>query len=175
MKKTKTLTNHFLKKSSWEELEHLFRVGRVPSSIDGFYKGKLLVTHINPFTDFLMRVLKNRLIPWKGKSFDGKKKRGVNIVSKKAAILFRLQHPSYIVKYNGHAIEAFPFKTTTGASLTDKKKKVFLVNYDNPKNPAGVRKVVDELILVGKNLLLGRAQLKNGRTIKTLAYFYLQK
>ena len=168
-------TSTALTKFGWQELANVFERGRQPRQLDGFYRGKLLATRINPLTDFIMGLIKRKLMPWKGKSFISKKKSGVNIISRKALFLVKVQYPSHESKENGKTAEIFPFKFTHGRSVTDKKRRVYLIKYDNPKNPPGVRRVVDEVIEVGKDLLLGRAQLKTGRGYKTVAYFTLQK
>lgn len=171
LKSTPTL----LANSSWDELEVLFQKGEFTGKVHGFYRGKLLVTRINPLTDLVMSLLKKRLMPWKGKFFDGKKKRGINVVSKKARFLLHLQQARPLVEENGKTIEVFPFKTSLGKGTKDKKRPVFLLNYDIPANPPAVRRVADELIKVGKDLYLGRAKVKVGRSYKTVAYFSLHK
>lgn len=164
-----------LGRASWEELEEWFQKGKLPAKLNGFYRGKLLLTRLNPVTDFFTGIFRKRLMPWKGKYFNARKKQGINIVSKKAAFLFRFQHPTHQMKSNGRTIEVFPFKTSQGSSRTSQKKKVFLINYDKAKNPEGVRKVVDELVNLGSGIFLGRAQIASGQNTKTVAYFTLRK
>lgn len=164
-----------LQRATWEELEMLFQGGKPPKDLQGFYRGRLLATRINPLTNFVMTILKKRLMPWKGKTFDSKKRKGVNIVSRKASFLFRFQNLPSNTKPNGKTLEVFPFKIRQGRSLTSKKNRVYIIDYDTPKNPPGVRKIVDELVKVGDNLYLGKAQLAFSKNAKTVAYFYLQK
>ncbi len=114
-------------------------------------------------------------MPWKGKFFTAKKRTGVNVVSKKAAFLFRFQHPLQQIKNNQHTIEVFPFKTSLKKSPRDRNKTVFLIDYNIAANPSGVRRVVDELVTVSREFYLGRALLKEGRKYRTVAYFSLQK
>lgn len=150
-------------------------MGKQPKVLDGFYRGKLLSTRINPLTDFLLAFIKVKLMPWKGKVFREKRKTGANVISRKALFLLKLQHPSHSSQRNGQSVEIFPFKLAHGRSVTDKKLRTYLIKYDNPKNPPGVRRVIDEVVLVGKDLILGRAQLKATEGYRTVAYFALQK
>ena len=85
--------------------------------------------------------------PWEGKSFQSEGPdhgTGVN----------RLHLPRVLGRQN-----LFPFTTHVGASLIDGMPSVIL-DYDLPENPPYVRRIHDEMRLVGAGLFLGPAMWK---------------
>lgn len=80
---------------------------------------------------------------WQGKSFDSSSKTGINVL-----------------KNSSSQEKKFPFKTYEGEGLQDKKLKVLKIDYDIKQNPFYIRLVLDEIVQVGDNSFLGKANYK---------------
>ncbi len=81
--------------------------------------------------------------PWKGKKFDAKSARGINV--------FRSDEGNQ---------ERYPFKTYDGKSLTVENTKVIVVDYNIPENPVWLQSLEDEIVLIATDQYLGKIHLR---------------
>ena len=143
-----------------------FVAGCVPQSApDGFYQG---AAHI--FFD--------KQTPWLGKSFVAADNFGFNIFMPKGAALLKILAPFY-KKFrqneNGDT-DAFYFQTRTEAGIKDKNVEVIKLDYDAPENPFFVRIILDEIVEIAPDEILGKIHLKVfPRFFSTIGYFGLKK
>lgn len=158
-----------------DTLEREFRSGSVPKPLDGFYRGELtLLLPVKPL-EHIGGIISKIYLPWKGKTFDGEKSIGDNSLPRFMVPLLTLgNEKSFIVKEEGSIVRVFPFKTKIAKSMGG-KIDVFQLDYNLPQNPPAVRKVVDELVEVGRNSYLGKAFLKENDSYRLVAFFRLQK
>lgn len=122
-----------------DQRQQIFLKGTLPHpSPDGFYQGEISLK-----------------TSWKGKKFDPKNGRGINLY--------------------GQA-EKFPFKTYQGKGLTDKNLDVLKIDYNIAGNPFWLRFVLDEIVQVGPNEYLGKMHFRiiPGSPF-SITYFWLKK
>ena len=97
--------------------------------------------------------------PWMGKSFSNKKATGSNIF---------LQ--------GGGEINQYPFTTYVGKGLQDKNLDVLKIDYNISQNSFWIRLILDEVVEVGKNTLLGKIHIRLIPGFPfTIGFFSLQK
>ena len=148
------------------ELGHLYEQGTVPTSLavlDGAPRGRMLASAgplgRGPVAAAVRRFSASKVFPWAGKSFTSASTTegsGVNRV--------RL----------GGTRELFPFATRVDASAVDGRPAIIL-DYDQPKNPALIRRIHDELREVSPGLFLGPAMWKAGDRKQLLLWFAIDQ
>jgi hypothetical protein len=141
-------------------LDDMFRSGRTPRALDGRYRGELLAVDVAPGLTQYVGFVQSRFHPWRGKIFDEREARGVNIFDKVARPWFRLSMPLY----NGYrpdsstAFRAFDFRTYVAPARMDPDVLALKIDYDVPGNPRPtIRRVLDELVELADGYYLGRA------------------
>lgn len=119
----------------------LFLSGHIPKPLpDGLYKGSVAGYKIS----------------WKGKRFDSKNQKGINI-------------------FNTNE-EKYPFKTYIGKGIRDTSLDVYKIDYNIPQNPLWLRFILDEIVGVEKGKYLGKVHINLIPGIPiTLGYFRLEK
>ncbi len=147
-------------------LAQVYDKGTVPPSLavlDGAPRGRMLASAgplgRGPVADGIRRFSASRIFPWAGKSFTSASPTegtGVNRV--------RLAGTR----------EWFPFATRVEASAVDGKPAIIL-DYDQPKNPAPIRRIHDELREVAPGLFLGPAMWKAGDGKRLLLWFAIDQ
>jgi hypothetical protein len=143
-----------------------FIEGRAPQTPpEGFYQG---TAHI----------LFDKPVPWLGKSFDSANQLGFNVFTPFGAKVLKVMTPLYKrfgVNKDGN-IDAYYFKTRTGAGLKDPQKNVIKLDYDSKGNPVLIRIILDEIVEVAPEQFLGKIHLKVfPRFYSTIGYFSLKK
>ena len=79
---------------------------------------------------------------WQGKYFEDKTSSGINIF-----------------KSQGKVTEKYPFRTSIGTAASDRKLKVFKIDYNNSANPWWVRMFLDEVVSLKPGHFLGKLSL----------------
>lgn len=162
-------------KAEFDLLQKEFLHGSAPHNLIGFYKGELSVLVPDNLRETLGAIILEFYIPWKGKYFRLEKQRGDNLLASSSEWLIRWKFGENLIgKKEKGAFHAFPFKTSLQRGLVD-RKKVLRLDYNLHNNPPQVRRVADELIQVGKNSYLGKAHIKEGKRIRTVAFFRLKR
>jgi hypothetical protein len=94
---------------------------------------------------------------WKGKIFDKKVSRGVNI-------------------FGSDLHEKYPFTFYLGKGLQDPKKDVVKIDYNLKENPFWMKWILDEVIEYEPNKYVGKLHIRLIPYIPiTLGYFYLER
>ncbi len=160
-------------------LERCFAEGRVPEGLDGPLRGRLVATTIGHGVDGLFEAMAQGWMPWQGKTFDREGGEGRNLFSTAAQRMMRVTLPNYDdVRDEGDGrCSAFRFLTSVGPSAIDPGVDVLRIDYrdveENPDWP--VRKVLDELVMVGPRLYLGQALLLWHGSLRRAAWFSLER
>lgn len=158
-----------------DSLKKRFTKGTLPPILDGFYKGKLLLLLPVTFPEQLAEQLRHFYVPWVGKCFYPTKHSGDNILPQMTRTLLRIYPRKIIVggqQFGG--FHAFPFATSITKGLGE-SVKVLQLNYDLPENPPGIRDIIDEIVVIKENLLLGKVYLKEKDRFRLLGFFQLEK
>lgn len=156
-------------------LQQTFLQGKAPENLDGFYKGKLVWLMPSNITESIGGLIAKFWLPWYGKTFYSKQQRGDNVLPLYMTSLIKFRYgKDSILKKEKNVVHVFPFKTTIKKGLKD-AISVLELNYDLPKNPLMIRKIVDELVNVGKDSFLGKAHIKEDNGFRTVAFFRLEK
>ncbi|MBI2443127.1 MAG: hypothetical protein HYV40_04450 [Candidatus Levybacteria bacterium] len=157
-----------------DTLAKQFRTGHPPMSLDGFYKGTLLLLLQATPLQRVARFLSAFAVPWKGKCFYHSKHVGDNILPLYMKFFLSL-YPEKITlgKSEFGGFHAFTFKTEKTKGVNG--KEVLRLDYDIPENPQRIRDVVDEIVEIGKKTYLGKAYLKENGSYRLVAYFKLQR
>ena len=158
-------------------LNALFRRGTPPEpALDGPYQGELIALDLTRFFQWLT----NKWMPWRGKTFYASQQRGENIFTKDSYLLARLFNPLYrgFVADGPRTYRGFAFRTYLAPGLVDADRSVLKIDYDLKENPSlTVRRVLDELVQLDKNLYLGKAHVRwwwrPASGWQTVAYFSL--
>lgn len=151
------LTLDDLAAESYDALGARYATGLVPpnriEALDGALTGRMLAFRglgrppLALLQQALTRFAAAPSFPWEGKSFQSEGPEhgtGVN----------RVSMPRVLGRQN-----LFPFTTHVGPSLIDGQPAVIL-DYDLPENPPYIRRIHDEVRLVGAGLFLGPAMWK---------------
>ena len=158
-----------------EMLRQTFLKGSLPRNLNGFYKGKLAQFIPGNISEFLRGIIANFWLPWHGKTFYNQQNRGDNILPSYIKPFIRLRFGDKpITQEEGTIIHVFPFKTAIKRSIKD-NLKILQLNYNLPQNPPQIRNVVDELVCIGKDDYLGKAYIKEGKGVRLVAFFSLEK
>lgn len=158
-----------------KQLQNEFVNGETPKNLNGFYHGALSALIPSTIQEAIGGIVLRIYLPWKGKYFNASKNLGDNILPAYLRSWLRSGFGEKTIgetEYGG--IHAFPFKTSVEKGLKD-PLKVFRLDYNIPSNPPRVRKVIDELVQVGKDAYLGKAHIIDGKNIRTVAFFRLKK
>ncbi len=158
-----------------KHLQNEFVNGTTPKKLNGFYHGSLDMFIPETILDRIGGAIVRLWLPWRGKYFNAAKNAGDNILPTYLVFWLRSWFGEKAIgksEYGG--IHAFPFKMSVEKGLKD-PVKIFRLDYNLPANPPRVRKVIDELMQVGKEEYLGKAHIVEGEKIKTVAFFRLKK
>lgn len=127
-----------------------FLLGRLPAEApDGFYRGSAYL-------------LGSGGVPWLGKAFERESSKGFNIFTPKGASLLRLMTPFYDrfrVNAEGNT-DAYYFRTSAGPAFRDRGIETIKLDYDSPENPFLIRIILDEIVEVAPNQILGKVHVK---------------
>lgn len=141
-----------LSEKSFEELEALYRSGKVPASLailDNKPKGRMLAVRgidKTPLSGLISKAAKLPVFPWDGKtltSADDTSGVGINRIG------------------IGKTMDWFKFDTRIQPSVIDGNDCIVL-DYEQPSNPWFIRKIHDELREVSPGMFLGPAMWKKG-------------
>lgn len=158
-------------------LHALFAGGHPPDPPpQGFHRGRYLTSTLRPALDVTARRLASLWMPWRGKSFDPQRDRGVNVLDASIRLPLRVLFPGYRPERElDDRIEAFPFRTSVGPDVVDPEVRVLRIEYDHPGNPGLVRRILDELVQVDVGLYLGRIFVRRGGTLQPVGWFMLER
>jgi hypothetical protein len=94
-----------------------------------------------------------------------------------AKLTERIDWPAYRVKGDEPegTIRAFPFRTYGGSAVEDPTQTVLKLDYSDPRNPAIVQRVIDELVELPGGYLLGKAYMRGFSGLRLAVYFGLTK
>ena len=160
-------------RNSLDQLQKEFKKGKIPYSLHGFYHGEVSLLIPNNLAESLGSFLLRLYLPWKGKYFY--RRSGDNIISSPLKLFLSLASQKIRYIRNGiSGYHAFPFRTFIKKGIMD-KKNVLELDYNLPRNPDMVRKVIDEIVEVGDNAYLGRAYIKENETYRLAAFLRLYK
>lgn len=160
------------------DLEACFRSAETPGAIDGPFRGRLLTTTIGYGLDGIVAWLAHLWMPWKGKTFDHEAKEGRNVFTTGFRTVQRALWPGYdIDEAAGHRrYSTFSFTTREGvSSFTPGGAAVLKIDYEHPQSPWLVRAVLDELVRIDDDLLLGQALLRIRGRLHRVAWFELRR
>ena len=158
---------------SLDQLQKEFRRGKIPYPLHGFYQGELSLLLPNNLIESFGSFFLKLYLPWKGKYFY--KRSGDNILSSSFKLFLNLVSARIKSTRNGIiGYHAFPFRTFIKKGVGD-KKTVMELDYDIPRNPAIVRRVIDEIVEVGEGSYLGRTYIKENEKYRLAAFFRIFK
>lgn len=156
-------------------LQNEFLKGSADIGLTGFYKGELTRLFPASIPEIVGALLLNIWLPWHGKFFYPQEQLGDNIMSSKLASFIKFLYRDFsVTKPADGKFHAFPFHTYAMPGLLD-PINVLQINYDLPQNPPVVRKIIDELVLVGDHEYLGKCYFVNNNMPRLVAYFRLKK
>jgi hypothetical protein len=163
---TEKLSLDDLSRMRSEELERLYKKGRLPASLsalNGPLTGRMLAVkklESERVAGPLRRFAGSKKFVWGGKTFSSRTDRegdGIN----------RINAPGVLGRQN-----LFPFTTRFATSEIDGKNAIVL-DYDHPENPAYIRKIHDEVREVSPGVYLGPAMWKAKQGPVTVLWFAL--
>lgn len=156
-------------------LQNEFLRGTADIGLSGFYKGELTRLFPSSLEGTIGALLLNVWLPWKGKYFYPEHQVGDNILSTYLEFFIKFLYRDFGIERPADGkFHAFPFHTYAMPGLLD-PINVMQLNYDLSQNPPIVRKVIDELVLVGEHEYLGKAYLVGKNGPRLMAYFRLKK
>ena len=143
-----------------------FLSGTLPNEPpDGFYHGSAYL-------------LGNARVPWLGKSFEAENSKGFNIFTPTGASLLKLLTPFYKlfrINESGNT-DAYYFNTSAGSGFKDKDIDTFKLDYNSPENPFLIRIILDEIVEIAPQELLGKVHVKVfPGYFATIGFFGLKK
>jgi hypothetical protein len=159
------------------ELEGCFSGGAVPEGMDGPYRGRLLATTVGRGLDAVFGGLARAWMPWKGKTLDAGEATGRNIFTRGSRPLIRAIWPRYrdLEPDTPGRYTTFKFVTHTGPSKLMPGLDVLRIDYDIPEDPSFlIRRILDEVVMVGGGLYLGQALMKVRGDWKRAGWFSLE-
>lgn len=159
------------------ELDRMFRAGTVPDPLpEGFLRGRLVATSTWGPLDTFFRWLAQLYMPWEGKSFDPHTSTGSNRFATSVSLPMRLLWPSYTpLEHTATALFAFEFRNRITPGALDPEMAVLKIDYDFEANPGFViRRVLDELVQVGKGVYLGKVLFRVGGRHHSIGFFSLE-
>ena len=144
------------------DLDHMYRRGKCPASIDevsGLPRGRMLAVRgadDGALGSLIRRFAGSAGFPWGGKTFTGHERNGEGV--------------NRVHLGGRHAL--FPFKLAIGPSVVDGNDAVIL-DYDLPDNPWVIRQIHDEVREVAPRLLMGPAMWKTKEKPALVLWFAL--
>jgi hypothetical protein len=144
-----------------EELQELFLCGQA-AKVSGQTEGILVTWTMHPLADRVIGAITDSWMPWVGKKFDARKKRGVNTLTDSARWPAKLLWPLYSTKDSPLGRSAFDFNTYTEAGKLDPSVNVLVIDYESvPENPnLLIRQIRDELVQIVPGANLGKMLVK---------------
>lgn len=123
-------------KGAEAQLNAIFKLGTVPTDLDGPTDGILVMTTTTPVLDAVARLVTARWMPWRGKRFDAVASTGDNRMTASSRLPAKLLWPLYTMKDAADGKLAFDFKTYADAGKADPDVRVMVIDYadvdDNP-------------------------------------------
>jgi hypothetical protein len=159
------------------ELEGIFRAGKVPDPLPhGFLQGRVVTTSIWGPLDAFFRWLGGAYMPWEGKTFDPRASTGMNRFAPSVALPMRVLWPSYTpLERPATGLFAFQFRCRVAPGALDPQIDVLKIDYDFDGNPGLIiRRILDELVQVGKGIYLGKVLFRVGGKYHPIAFFSLE-
>lgn len=158
-------------------LDSLFAKGSAPKGLDGPTEGILVVPLIQGILDHGLSLITEIWMPWTGKRFDAKAKRGDNLLAESAHWPAKLLWPRYSTKEIEGGIAAFEFVTRVEPGKRDPDTDVLVIDYapvsENPD--LLIRKIRDELVEIAGGAHLGKILYRSGEDSYTnLGFFALR-
>jgi hypothetical protein len=141
-----------------DELQQLFLCGKPAAKISGQTEGILVSWTMHPLADKVIGAITGSWMPWLGKKFDPKQKRGVNTLTGSARWPAKVLWPLYSMTESPLGRSAFDFKTYLEAGKLDPSVEVLVIDYESvPTNPALlIRQIRDELVEIVPGANLGK-------------------
>lgn len=157
-KPNRMLTADDLVNKTKEELDEIFLGGETPDegALDGETEGRVLAGRGPLRAEAVREAVNTPLLPWKGKSIE--RGTGANLFG-----------------YGPIERQGFGFETRIATSLLPDDADVLVFDYDQPENPAAVRRVRDDLKEVDDGLFLGTSNAKFGGGYSFVTYFALER
>ncbi len=161
-----------------EELEGCFVAGAPARGMVGDRRGRLLAVTVGYGLDTPFEALARAWMPWRGKSFSKEAQAGVNLFTTGGRRAIRVAFPGYrgIHEDDHLGTTAFSFQTSIGPSVTAPDLEVLRLDYrsvaENPPFP--VRRVLDEVVEVERDLWLGQALMHWEGRLRRAAWFSLE-
>lgn len=164
------------------DLEATFRAGAVPEVLEGFHPGRLVASTVGYGLDVVAETLARLWMPWKGKTFDPSAGEGWNVFDARGRWVARMLWPRYDehprrLEYgpNARLEAAFRFVSSIGESALLPGVNGLRIDYDLKENPSWpIRRVLDELVEVDRDLFLGQALLHLRGRWRRAAWFSLE-
>lgn len=161
-------------------LNKLFRSGMPPHpALNGRYQGQLIALDMALGLTELLGWMTKMYLPWLGKAFYQSQRSGENIFALDSYMLARIFNPFYdgFFPDGPQTYQGFAFHTYIAPGLVDRDRQVLKIDYNLKENPSlTIRRVLDELVQVDKDLYLGKAHVHWwwGHW-QTIAYFTLAR
>jgi hypothetical protein len=158
---------------STDDLPELFAGGRPPDPARlGALAGDFLAFTVAPGVDAGLMEVHRRLRPWRGKRLDGDGA-GDNRLAGWAARVgaLALRGPGW--RRDDEEPGGLPFAVSLGPSPTLPGLEVLRVDYAVAANPWPVRRFLDELVALDRDLLLGQALVRAPGGLRRWAWFCL--
>lgn len=145
------------------ELEDIFREGAVPESLlDGRFSGQFITTTYQPSIDVLVRFGINKVILWKGSSFDIETGCGDNVIASSMGWLIKLLvgRNRCIEDRVSRRTHALGFEMSFGTSLHYPDQEVLIADYCTDENSTFISRVLNEIVEIGDGYFLGRVMMR---------------
>jgi hypothetical protein len=160
------------------ELDELFRLGNVPSGLDGATDGILVTPQIHPALNWLVKAVTPLWMPWSGKRFDAAASTGDNRLVDSARIPSKLIWPRYESKEAPDSGRlAFDFETRVEPGKHDPDTQVLVIDYAPVEDNPGllIRSIRDELVELVPGANLGKILYRrSGGDYRSLGFFALR-
>ncbi|BBX99433.1 hypothetical protein [Mycobacterium lacus] len=153
--KDQAKSNH---KAAESQLNAIFKLGTMPTGLDGSTDGILVMTTTNRVLDAAARLVTGLWMPWQGKRFNAVASTGDNRMTASSRVPAKLLWPRYPMKDAADGKLAFDFKTYADTGKADPDVQVMVIDYadveDNPR--LIIRSIRDELVEVVPGAYLGK-------------------
>ena len=159
------------------QLDELFRLGKPAKGLDGPTEGILVTPLIQPIADRALRAITSLWMPWQGKRFDAKAKRGDNRLTGSARWPAKLIWPLYGTKEGPDGRLAFDFLTDVEPGKVDPDRKVLVIDYASVDENPGllIKRIRDELVEICPDTYLGKILYRTGEDrYRNLGFFALR-
>jgi hypothetical protein len=146
------------RKAAIDELQELFLCGKPAAKVSGQTEGILVTWTMHPLADKVIGAITDSWMPWLGKKFDPKQKRGINTLTDSARWPAKVLWPLYSTKDSPLGRSAFDFNTYVEAGRLDPSVDVLVIDYESvPTNPGLlIRQIRDELVEIVPGANLGK-------------------